>query len=149
MTATSTLKPYQLGQITTPQSVRKRVIEILSYPTPETIMVRMVPGDATTLVEVATSSVLPYQRKRWCHIGHVLADGGLGLMFPEDMLRYDHAALCDWTQPEEGYYPRADAVLIYTVRDLKKSPWTDGRWLSFSYSVEPVHVWDLKQSSTK
>jgi hypothetical protein len=120
-------------------------------------MVRMVPGDATTLVEVATANVLPFQKKRWCHVGkvfanhasHALHDGGLGMMFPEDMLRYDYAALCDWTQPEEGYYPCEDAVLIYTVRDLKKSPWTDGRWLSFSYGVESVHVWDLNQSSTK
>jgi hypothetical protein len=133
-------KPYDLATIQLPTSERRRTVEVLSYPTPDdTIMVRMVPGDPTTLREVKVDDLEPRARQRYCRIARVRCR----FDFPEDMLRYDDAALCDPDQSEDF---RTDApVLIYRLTDYKRGTcWTEGRWASFSASIEQVATCDLR-----
>ena len=95
-------KPKDLATIKLSSSSRCRLVEVISNPIPakrfikpETIMVRMVPGEETTMVEVAVSDLeVPKLScvQRYCHIAEVDCKG-----FPlnEAMLPYDNAALYD------------------------------------------------------
>lgn len=100
-------KPLQMLRYTSPNSARKRLVQAISKPTPDnTSMVRMVPGDPTTMVEVhlglldkALGTKANYKYIRFARVS------GMG-PFPEDMLRYDH------TLSESG--DLAQPILIWT-----------------------------------
>jgi len=137
-------KPHDLAFMTVPTSTRRRVVEVLSFPVPGgTIMVRMVPGDCETLREVPLSLLAPCNKTRYIHFAEV--EGRF--MFPEDMLRYDGAALCDPDQPEDEYRPTGP-VLIYKISDRARPPWTDARWLSFGCKVRHILTHDFRKSPT-
>lgn len=161
----SKFKPHDLALMQVETSKRKRCVEVLSHPIPNeprcsevigemtatwTIMVRMVPGDATTLREVRLDLLESLGCKsRWVHVARVAGLGG----FPEDMLRYDGAALCDPDQheaPEDDTgrltYRPVEPVLIYRVAQAKSWKWTTARWASFGWDIEPVGVYDLRSS---
>jgi hypothetical protein len=133
-------KPYDLASIKLPVSTRRRVVECVSQPTPDAkIMVRMVPGEPTTMIEVAVKDLLPYVKKRYCHIASVTMRFGTA----EDMLRHDSAALYDHTINESAE-THSVPFLIYTVNDSKYPVWTVERWFSFSAQLTTVAVRDLR-----
>jgi hypothetical protein len=135
-------KPYQLAYLEVATSTRQRVVEIISYPIPgpkgETVMVRMVPGEPTTMEEVPITKLAPAPQMRWVHVAVVNSV----LNFPEDMLRYDGAALFDHTLNESD--PNQGEVLIYRVSETKAARWHDARWHSFQCTINNVLVRDLK-----
>lgn len=134
-------KPYQLAKLSTPNSERPRVVEIISMPTPSgTIMVRMVPGDPTTIREESLDLLSEYKgRARYCHIASVITRLG----FPEDMLRYDCAALCDATLNESDLHTEKE-TLIYSVSERKSPHWTYARWHSFLAGVRHCRTINLR-----
>ena len=142
-------EPYQLVLLEIRTSTRKRPVQVISrlipdHPEGDTIMVRMVPGDPTTIREVPIAKLEHYtirNKKRWVHIAEVQGS----FSFPEDMLRYDGAALCDPDQDEvpEGGWRTAGGVLIYAVSDRKQPSWTDARWRSFSWGLQHELTLDL------
>jgi hypothetical protein len=141
-------KPYQLALLKVPTSTRHRVVQIMSYPTPtETIMVRTVPGMPDTLVEVPIYNLLEYKtgdRQRYVHVATVDSI----FSFPEDMLRYDNAALYDVNTPEEGENGRGlrgNGVLVYMVSERRAPNWRYGRWESFSSKLTTVNTIDLRK----
>lgn len=144
-------RPYKLATIKLPTSSRRRVVECISYPfradgpnmilpSCDRIKVRMVPGEPTTMVEVAVADLLPSPERSWVQIFEVRTH----FVFPEDMLRYDGAALYDHTVPEDktdengcSVYEDPDKpVLCYRVVPRKTFPFTEDRWASFSASVK-------------
>jgi hypothetical protein len=155
-------KPYELALIPSTTSTRKRLVQTISFPIPrsdggENIMVRMTPNDPGTLREVGLETLTrpSYSPGRWMHVAEVRCDA-FGL--PEDMLRYDSAAIYDPDQPEEvehpvyGYKmgfkpPTGTTVRIYTVRTARRDPWTHARWASFSASVKSIAIIDLSKQS--
>lgn len=155
-------KPYDLALMQVQVSARLRPVEIISRPIPaelskpETIMVRMVPGDPTTMVEVSTNLLRKAPRKRrYCHVAEVTTN----FPFPEDMLRYDDAALCDWRQQEEledsvgrpMFRPDAP-VLVYRLDERKTPDWTTARWQSFQCVIRhklTLDLWDHSRDFVK
>lgn len=143
-------KPKDLATILLTSSSRRRLVEIISNPIParrfvkpETIMVRMVPGEQTTIAEVAVSDLeVPKLNciQRYCHIAEVDRKG-----FPlnVDMLRYDNAALYNYQEAEDGFLG-TEPILIYRVSDSKRSLWTISRWNSSLHTIRPVLVRDLQ-----
>ena len=142
-----TWKPYMIVLMPTAASARKRMVELISYPTPEgTIMARMIPGDPTTMIEIKVEGLKKMDNGRkykYVHIAEVSGNGA----FPEDMLRYDGAALCDHAQQEEPtddfgrytYRPK-EPVLIYHLSTTQKPLWTPARWASFAWRITPKQV---------
>lgn len=177
-------KPYDLATIQLPTSSRRRVVEVISHPIPaerfakpETIMVRMMPGEPTTLAEVQVGELQPSAgtmygagKERYVHVAEVRC----AFAFPEDMLRYDAAALYRHDLHEDGEYrygrfdpprpsgliiseetdcglaiegmpyTRRPRVLVYRTSSSRKSPWTVARWHSFSASITPLIIRDLR-----
>ncbi len=160
----SKLKPYQLVSVQLPTSKRRRVVQTISCPIPnddnrpDTIKVRMVPGDPTTMTELPVADLKTCERKgRWVHVAKVKAGvGGI----PEDMLRYDGASYYNQQLPEtdaEGQEPRGDPfsdevlgnrpgegwTLVYAVTSSKTPPWTVDRWNSFCCALRHLKTQDL------
>lgn len=136
--------PWDLAVLQVPTSTRLRVVEILSRETPsKTVMVRMVPGDSATLREIQVSELLPHKARRYVHTAEIWfpnADGVSTFAFPEDMLRYDNAALYDWTADEKGR--SAGIVFIYSVSNQKDPQWTSDRWKTYDVSIHHVITFD-------
>jgi hypothetical protein len=143
-------KPHDLANMKVPTSIRQRTVEVISHSIPNslpTIMVRMVPGDPTTLREVEIEDLTPRTKERYVHIAEIRTR----FVLPEDMLRYDCAALVDPDKPEseergDGRHVCCDGspILIYRLWRTKKHVWTDARWASFSTSILPVCTLDLR-----
>lgn len=155
-------KPNDLALMEVTTSTRKRYVEVVSYPFPagantgqpsqgqiiDSIMIRMVPGDPTTLREVPIALLhRPLDKNRYVHVARV--HPGIG-PFPEDMLRYDCAALYGPDQPEEPTddfgrhtWRPAEPVLIYRAATGKRPQWTPARWASFCWRIEHVATFDL------
>jgi hypothetical protein len=117
-----TFKPYDLATIATPNSGRRRVVEIISRPflatyfdtntefptdppveiTKNRIKIRWVPGEPTTLGEAVVADLEPWKgtraEGRYLHVARVFST----FHFPPDMLRYDNAYLFDHEVHEEG-----------------------------------------------
>jgi hypothetical protein len=136
-------KPHDLARLSHNKSKRQRIVEVISKPFPGEgeeegtthIMVRMVPGEPTTMQEVALVMLNPAVRAKYLHVARVNST----FSFPEDMLRYDAAALFDH-EIDEDHVPREKRhdVLVYIVSDRKTPRWTTARWNSFSCSIKPV-----------
>jgi hypothetical protein len=139
-------KPYQLATIQLPTSVRRRIVEVISYPFDDSpnaeIKIRMVPTQPTTL---ETTNISKLQRLTWkAKYIHIAVAQGM-FDFPEDMLRYDWAFLVDWEQPEQDYRPDKP-VYIYRLTESKKQDWTYDRWNSFSWTVTNRQIIDIKKA---
>lgn len=151
-------RPWQLLRLTVPTSTRRRVVEAVCYPFTsdagvEVLRVRMVPGLAVTVREVPMVDLSLLERKaRWVHVAQVSGVGG----FPEDMLRYDAAALVDPDQheapedPETGrlLFRPTEPVQVYCVSDQKLPSWTLGRWASFGWECEHLSTLDLREDNS-
>jgi hypothetical protein len=146
-------RPYELTTISLPVSKRRRTVEVISRPfssagaeATDRINVRMVPGEPTTLTEVAVADLEGLlARMRWLHVAEV------STRFPycEDMLRYDIAALFDHTVSEVAEIPSTwpdspeTVFQVWRLSARKKPAWTYTRWHSFGAFVKPLYVRDL------
>ena len=136
----TTWKPYQLASLPTPNSKRRRVVEVISMPDPDGfIYVRMVPGCPGTVQAVNPTDLLPSPAYRYCQLAEVKCPLGL----PEDMLRYDGAALYDHTVSESDAAPK-QATVYRLSRAAKLPGWSVGRWQSFGAACRNVQTIDLK-----
>ena len=61
-----TMKPYEQYLLD-----EKRPVEIIAFPYEELVMIRMVPGEPSTLTEVETRRLSPVKNKRYIHIGRI------------------------------------------------------------------------------
>jgi hypothetical protein len=60
------MKPYEQYLLD-----EKRPVEIIAFPYEELVMIRMVPGEPSTLTEVETRRLSPVKNKRYIHIGRI------------------------------------------------------------------------------
>jgi hypothetical protein len=147
------LVPYQLATIlNTDISKRRRVVQIISRPTPEnTIMVRMVPGEPTTMIQLPIEGIEHVNEKKplsfpepYLHVAEVDCNR---MVFAEDMLRYDNAFLFDHTLNEESEDRPDKPVHVYRLfRARTISPWTIKRWNSFGMSIKPLYIKNLRDN---
>lgn len=138
------LKPYQ--QVVLQNDGYSHLAETISYPTPDgTIMVRRVPGDPTTMIEVQLDKLSEATGKyRFVHYAKV----HLSFDFPMDMLRYDFAAPVnfqlvedDWGRVKAILNDGEDSYIVARAHQNKNvDPWTHARWNSFCARVEPMNV---------
>ncbi len=139
-------------------STRERIVEIVSYPYPmgldsqglptfdNGIKCRMVPGYPTTIEELDILNLRPMvkseKKYRYIHVAEIHVNLGI---FPEDMLRYDNAALFDHRQQEDDYRPEiGQSVLVYKLTKSPTPDWTFKRWSSFCCGAKPIETIDLK-----
>jgi hypothetical protein len=144
-------RPYEILNLEVPTSTRRRKVQAISRPYEdmftdadgygqrECIQVRMVPGDPTTMVTVPTSRLERVGfRYNYIHFAEVWGRPVVELIgtleFPEDMLRYEAAALYDHTINEEDYRPTGP-VRIYMLTENTRPIWTAARWLSFGWGI--------------
>lgn len=133
------LEPGRFAKLVVPASTRPRIVEIV-HITKETAIVRMVPTDPQTEMEFLLADLIPVDHNfKWVHFAEVNWD----LIFPEDMLRYDHAALCDCNMPEDKV--DCQNVLIYKLGDTKEPKWTYDRWRSFG--AVATHLRSVKRTT--
>ena len=127
------LKPYEL--VVVEEEGYSYIGEVISYETPEnTIMVRRVPNDPSTMVEMPVAK-LKGVTGRYSHI-HYAAVHGRG-RFPIDMLRYDWATPVSFTLDSEGYpvLNKGETKLIIATVSHPTRTWTPARWNSFSWGI--------------
>lgn len=143
-------KPYDMAKWKTPNSIRQRVVQLIQYPTDGQVGVRMVPWDVDQVVSVKLSDLTKVNKRgeyqyRYLHVAEVWGRG----YFPEDMLRYDCAFLWDWTKNEQDDWrlTQDEKIRIYSVRDMKKEPWTHGRWQSFSFYCKHINTIDIRKEN--
>lgn len=153
-------KPEQLVQVDyrhpTYGVLYTAVGEVMSFQTPDdTLMVRRVPGEPTTLEEmklVYTSyscniRTLEY-KVSWVHFAKIKGNGRYSVM-PYDMLRYDHAApfnfhleqdeaLGDGLVLRRDDPPEQGLIIAKVCAHERQDRWTPERWLSFGWSIEPL-----------
>lgn len=145
------IAPYKLAHLVTP-TLTKRPVQIISRPWREEdgrqmVMVRMVPGDPTSIVQVNTTVLSdwnPGKSWHWLGIADVIAaNGGV----PSDMLRYDGAYLYDWNLQDDGYPSSVPQVFrVYKVWDhFSRGLWHPARWESFLCTFQAVGVFDLNK----
>lgn len=141
-------KPYQICQwVGDKQTPHPRLVQTISRPIPgDTIKVRMVPGDPTTMrelpiAELEVSSSFSGKKSLKVHIANVRGVG----CFPVDMLRYDWAALVD---PDIQVHNSEGDIILRGKEPIQvyrlscrghDSGWTVDRWWSFLWSVKPIH----------
>lgn len=144
------MKPFGLMQLPVDVSVRKRIVQVVSLPLPNgTIMVRMVPGEPTTMIEMPVANLLPlpssWNHSHWLHVARVNSL----FSFPEDMLRREHAFLWDHTihefeVPRQKYTGKDDdKTIIYKINERPASGWNYDRWQSFSCDVQHLYSRNL------
>lgn len=146
-------KPYDLADLAVNVSSRPRTVEVISRPIPsgssdpsavDTIKVRMVPGEPTTMVEVFLDRLAARPKQRWLHVAEVECR----FTFPEDMLRYDSAFLFDselWESGQDGEGLRGGPWLVYRLNNSKRSAgWSLARWASFGATVTHKLTRDLR-----
>lgn len=150
------LVPYQLATIlNTDISKRRRVVQIISKPTPDnTIMVRMVPGEPTTMIQLPIEGIEHVNEKKPLTLAfpylHVAEVDCSGMVFPEDMLRYDNAALFDHTMIEQSGQRQTEKVHVYCfARNRTTLPWTVKRWESFGAFIKPLYIKNLRDFDPK
>jgi hypothetical protein len=161
--------PYDLATLKTPNSERRRLVEVISRPFPsdngDRIKIRQVPGEPTTLDEVAVGDLQHVaasvsgrmdSQHRYLHVARVFSTFHL----PPDMLRYDDAYLFEHSLHEDGPVHELasdendrrglrvpeEGLLVYKAASHtgKVRPvWTIDRWRSFACRIEPVIVRDL------
>ena len=149
-------KPYDLVWLKIPcASGRLRLVQVMSMPMPhddgpETINVRMVPGEPATMEEVKVSELRPlsfwHVRKfRWLHVAKVcgVVPFGGGMLCLEKAYLYDHNI--GERDIDRMAYPRTLPARIYKVSDKKDPQWQTELWRSSQgCSLEPVFSRDLR-----
>jgi len=121
------MKPYDLAI-----TKAGRVVQVISYPTPDgTVLIRAVPGEPTTAIEVSLDSIGESCRAigKYAHLA-IMSNA-----LPE-MLKYEGAYLFD--ERVVG-----GPAIIYKVSDDPKSPWRTERWASFGIEIRPQYARDL------
>ena len=108
------------------------------------------PKEGTKVNDLPIAIIRPFEgRPKYVHVAEVSTSiGG----FPEDMLRYDGAFLCDPDQDEDPcdemgrctFRPVA-GTFIYKVSDFKTPPWAVGRWQSFCCSLRHCSTQKLER----
>jgi hypothetical protein len=145
-------KPYTLVDVR--EGNYSYVGQLISRPIvadgKSTIMVRRVPGDPSTMVELPLDKLLPINRVKVKYVHYAVCSGRLS--FPVDMLRYDMATPVNFEFTIDPFYhntltkilpswPADDTrLIIATARTYNKHPWTDARWVSFGWSVKVLKV---------
>ena len=135
-------KPYDL--VLVDAGDYKYIGQIISRPTPEnTIMVRRVPDDPSTMIEVPLTKLSkPISKKKY--VQYAVIVGNLG--FPVDMLRYDSATPVNFSIVEKEEYGPISVklkegetqLIIGRATELKGQQWTTGRWNSFGWYIKPL-----------
>lgn len=141
--------PKLYSFVTVKQDGFAHVGEVLSLPTPDnTLMVRMVPGDETTLREVPIAQLAPViNRPRYVHYATVRG----GRRFPVDMLRYENAAPANFTIESNGVFDVAvptvpdDRLIVAYASDEAQPQWTSARWRSFGWAIKHVHSMKIEK----
>ena len=152
---TPAYKPHELVWLKIPcASERLRLVQVISMPIPhdagpETITVRMVPGEPTTMEEVKVSelrrlSFWHVRKFRWLHVAKVcgVVPFGGGMLCLEKAYLYDHNI--GERDIDRMVYPRTLPARIYKVSDNKDPQWQTELWRSSQgCSLEPVFSRDL------
>ena len=149
-------KPYQL--VLVKMDGYSCIGETISFPTlSRTIMVRLVPGDATTMTEVPLNQIrLVSNPKEYRWIQYAKIDGRFN--FPIDMLRYDCCAPVSFTIVEDGRFTikavvkdewKGAGLIVGRITRTKSKEWTEGRWHSFCWGIEPMPDETRKYESGK
>jgi hypothetical protein len=133
-------KPYQY--VSVKHEGYSHVGEVISYEIDnsddQTVMIRLVPGDPSTIVEVPINCIKPVKGNyKWVHYA---VTWGFG-QFPIDMLRYDCAAPVNFTFNDDGEAILNEGEINYIVArcsELKRWTWTYERWRSFMWNIEPL-----------
>lgn len=141
------LKPYDL--VTVDHGSYRAYAEIISHPitASRTIMVRTVPSEPTTMIELPMEQIQgePIKRPKQLYVQYAKVCG-VG-SFPVDMLRYDFASPLNFTIVMDGRgritTPLKEGVdpeegLIIARLTGRKLPWTYARWSSFLWSCEEI-----------
>lgn len=121
------MKPYDL--VIVKQDKVVFVGEIISKPIGDgNIMVRLVPGDPNTMIQlpmnVLSTKLVP--RIRYIHYARVRPVRNLP--FPDDMLRYDNCVIVEET---------SDGFIVARATVLKTNcSFTVARWVSFGWDLE-------------
>ena len=120
--------------------------EIISKETPEeTIMVRTVPDDPTTMIEVPLDRIRKPNRIKPKFVKYARVVPGLG-SFPVDMLRYDQCVPVNFALDEnDRVVPQEDDLIIAKCVASNLDQYHPDRWRSFLWAIEPMKV--LKLSS--
>jgi hypothetical protein len=119
--------------------------QLISYPTPEeTIMVRRVPDDPSTMVEMPLSAIelvsFPrLYRPHWVQYAKVSGR----FDFPVDMLRYDSCVPVNFTleESERGQVitqvtDGGPDLIVAKATSTRQDGFTYARWASFSWTAQ-------------
>ena len=140
------MKPYDFVSVS--HDGYRHAGQVMSYPDGDTVMVRMVPMDPTTLVEMPLDRLDLLDRRskpKWVHYAKITGYNNGG--FPVDMLRYDFAAPVNFTlsEDEKGLVVAEENepdgnLIIARASHLKSRDdvWATHRWNSFGWRIEPV-----------
>lgn len=135
------LKPYDL--VTVNEKDYRAIGQVISRPTIDgTIMVRRVPDDPNTMVELPLDK-LSETTIKWKWVHYAVVSGWD--RFPVDMLRYDVAAPANFRLEEDDrgrittiLQDGHPALFVARCSELKAVNWTTERWRSFGWTVSPL-----------
>jgi hypothetical protein len=155
-----TLKPYALVVVERHIAgfTYRHIGEVMSFPidnqvrgAPQTVMVRRVPAHPKTLDELhVTTLSAPISKPKFVHYAEVsdtMLRRGFG-SFPVDMLRYEMAAPVNFKLVEHDVFVKAELLadflneqcFLIAHANAKKTPqWSEARWKSFGWNLEPLH----------
>jgi len=143
-----TFKPHDL--VIVDRGSFSHLSEIISHPIePDTIMIRMVPDDPSTMVEFPVNRLKKCTTKyKYVHYATVSGQG----QFPVDMLRYDFASPVNFKicHDESGRNEiiktdDSDCLIIARCTELKSTKWTNARWSSFMWTIKPLKTLKLER----
>lgn len=157
----SKLKPYQLVYVTDKVGTitYQYTGQVISMPFPkdneescEAVKVRRVPDDPSTMDERIVTALEPVEsptKRRYVHYAKAtpLLQQPIKPFcryFPVDMLRYDNACPVNFRVLNDHGVMYAelntgeDSLIIARVRPYMQPDWTQGRWASFRWKVEPL-----------
>lgn len=138
------LKPYDL--VLVKRDAYSHIGQVISRPMEKTIMVRLVPDDPTTIVELPLSCLQRTLYKyKWVQYAEVRGS----FCFPIDMLRYDKAAPVNFYIDDDGAMLKDEcsedkAFIIGRAVTRKSQEWTVARWSSFCWSLKELRTLKLE-----
>lgn len=130
--------------------------QVLSMRTPNgTRMVRRVPGNPGTLIEVQESALEPVSGRAPTHVAYAEVRGKG--QFPVDMLRYDACAPATFTLVEDEDTVRVSMLkalrdagdtrlVVAQACDARGATWATERWESFGWRLRPLRVLPITNS---
>jgi hypothetical protein len=138
------MKPWQIWLW------NKRPVQVVSHPTPHRmIIVRMIPGDPTTLREVKCNEleIPPIEEadlieRPWKMRVQYAKVSGTG-HFPTDMLRKERAFPVDFNLDLQD---TKDELMIFRLTKNPREPWNNSRWQSFGWRIEHFGTYEVSCS---